>query len=564
MAVPAPVVMEDDAGPDRPSWESTVIRDIMVGRTIGEYKIKRRVGNGGMGIVYEAIHKDIGRRVAIKVLRPELARDAGRMEDLLKEARAANAISHRGLIDIFGFGTIDGLGQYIVMEFLNGTALDEELKTRGRLPEVEAMEILSEALDAVGAAHFAGVVHRDLKPSNIFLASDGSGRRYVKVLDFGLAKQGSKDGRAIAQTRDSVMVGTPEYMAPEQASGTPISASSDIYAMGCVAFEMITGQLVFSGETPMAIAVQHVTAQPPRVRDVAPEVPAVIDELVARMLSKDPAERPSSAAEIREELAQILVQLGAGSVSSGVRGRVSGARASSPPPVSGSMPGNAIDQSARPTGRIAKPRRFLLPVVGVVGLVVAGVAGIVVTRSNGSSVKPLPQTPVVATVAGGDPVVVAGTDPVVVGEDVPVGHSRDVPVAVERVEPTPPTEEKDLRMNPDPIAEAKELVEDPVVNPVKTLGKVERPPVKVVAAAKPPVRFQVVLGDLLKMGRQEIWIDGKLRGHTPGADSSMELPVGAHRVQLKKNNTVTFDETLQFKPKQDKKLRVSADGTFTE
>ncbi|MGZ3461241.1 MAG: serine/threonine-protein kinase, partial [Archangium sp.] len=174
--------------------------DPLVGLKIGEYELRQRIGVGGMGLVYDGIQPLIGKRVAVKVLRPELAAAEEQVARLLAEARAVNAIRHRGIVDIFGFGQVPDGRQYIIMEYLEGVALDAYLAEKGRLPVPEALDILDEVLGALGAAHGAGVVHRDLKPSNIFLVKQPDGSRYVKLLDFGLAKMGLPTGRT-AQTR---------------------------------------------------------------------------------------------------------------------------------------------------------------------------------------------------------------------------------------------------------------------------------------------------------------------------------------------------------------------------
>ncbi|MCY1016822.1 serine/threonine protein kinase [Pyxidicoccus sp. MSG2] len=289
------------------SWEKSVARDVLVGKQLGDYVVKRRIGAGGMGIVYEGEHPVIGRKVAIKILRPDFAEGA-RSRDLASEARAAAAIRHRGIIDIFGFGSIPGLGQYLVMEYLDGAPLDEIIAQRAPMLEVEVVTVLDDLLGALGAAHAAGVIHRDLKPGNVFVVRDGSGNEYVKVLDFGLAKRAEAPNSTTPQTRASMMVGTPEYMAPEQACGQQVGPHTDLYAVGVIAFEMLTRRLPFEGPSPMAIAVHHVRTPPPlpsQYVDLNPE----LESLVMRLLAKTPEERPASAEAVRRELKVILKQL---------------------------------------------------------------------------------------------------------------------------------------------------------------------------------------------------------------------------------------------------------------
>ncbi|HZI13782.1 MAG TPA: serine/threonine-protein kinase [Myxococcus sp.] len=288
-------------------WERSVNRDVMVGKKLADYVVKRRIGAGGMGIVYEGEHPVIGRKVAIKILRPDFA-EGGRARDLASEARAASAIRHRGIIDIFGFGSIPGVGQYLVMEYLDGLPLDEVINQRAPMLETEVVTVLDELLGALEAAHAVGVIHRDLKPGNVFIVRDGSGNESVKVLDFGLAKRSEAPYGSTPQTRQSMMVGTPEYMAPEQACGQQVGPHTDLYAVGVIAFEMLTRRLPFEGESPMAIAVHHVRTPPPPPSTYVELHPA-LESLVLRLLAKDAADRPPSAEAVRRELKGILKQL---------------------------------------------------------------------------------------------------------------------------------------------------------------------------------------------------------------------------------------------------------------
>ncbi|HYO74280.1 MAG TPA: protein kinase [Archangium sp.] len=285
-------------------WESTVRKDIMVGQRIGEYVVRRRIGSGGMGVVYEGEHPVIGRKVAIKIIRPDSS-EGIRARDLVGEARAVSAIRHRGIIDIFGFGTLPGIGQYLVMEYLNGRPLDEVILDRAPMPPSEAIRLILEVLGALSAAHAVGVIHRDLKPGNIFAVLESNGSEYVKVLDFGLAKQGATPNAATPQTRASMIVGTPEYMAPEQACGQPVSPRTDLYAVGIILFEMLTGRLPFRGDSPMHVAIQQVQAQPPAPASLVDGLPPELDALVLRLLAKEPEQRPASAEAVVRELKTI-------------------------------------------------------------------------------------------------------------------------------------------------------------------------------------------------------------------------------------------------------------------
>jgi serine/threonine-protein kinase len=295
---------EDSSEQSGEAWEATVAKDFLVGKQIGEYVVRRRIGNGGMGVVYEGEHPAIGRKVAIKILRPD-ASEGVRSRELLAEARAASAIRHRGIIDIFGFGTLKGVGQYLVMEYLNGRPLDEVIMDQAPMPPGEVIRILDEVLAALSAAHAEGVIHRDLKPGNIFLVRESNGSVYVKVLDFGLAKRSEAPGGNTPQTRASMIVGTPEYMAPEQACGQPVGPRTDLYAVGIIAFEMLTGRMPFQGQSAMEVAMQQVQSPPPAPSSLVPDMAPELEELILRLLAKKPAQRPASAEAVRRELKAI-------------------------------------------------------------------------------------------------------------------------------------------------------------------------------------------------------------------------------------------------------------------
>jgi serine/threonine-protein kinase len=264
--------------------------DPLIGMQLGEYVIQEQIGIGGMGIVYRGEQPLIGKQVAIKVLRPEVGDQSVYVERLLAEARAVNAIRHRGIIDIFSFDQMPDGRQYFVMEYLEGTPLDVWLGGKGALPAQDAIRLADELLDALAAAHRAGVIHRDLKPSNIFLARQPGGGSYVKVLDFGLAKQISS-GPA-QQTLNGLIIGTPEYMAPEQVRGDPVSARTDLYSFGIILFQLLTGQLPFSARVPAEYLVHHLEHAPPDPLELRPGLPPTLAKLVLKLLAKAPEARP--------------------------------------------------------------------------------------------------------------------------------------------------------------------------------------------------------------------------------------------------------------------------------
>ena len=277
----------------------------LTGVKIGEYEISARVGIGGMGAVYEGRQPLIGKRVAVKVLLPTLSNEKELVERFLAEARSVNEIRHRGIVDIFSFGQLPTGEHYFVMEFLEGEAFDKIIKKRSPLGLTDALAWADEMLDALDAAHAAGIIHRDIKPSNLFLVNTGRGKPYVKLLDFGIAKLGALPGESTPQTRASVILGTPDYISPEQARGKPISPQTDLYAIGCVIFEMVTGKRVFKGENTLQTMWMHVEDKPPVPSSLRPDIPPELDDAILWALEKEPSNRPPSAAELKERLAQI-------------------------------------------------------------------------------------------------------------------------------------------------------------------------------------------------------------------------------------------------------------------
>ncbi len=274
-------------------------------KKIGEYEITSRLGVGGMGVVYEGRQPLIGKRVAVKVLMPSFSREKELVDRFIAEARAVNEIRHRGIVDIFGFGQLPDGSHYLVMEYLEGEPFDRMIRRRGPMPIDEVLGLTVEILDALDAAHAAGVIHRDIKPSNLFLVNQGRGRTYVKLLDFGIAKLGVTNNSDNPQTRASVIMGTPDYISPEQARGSAISARTDLYALGVVLFELLTGERPFQAENTLATMWMHVEDQPPKASDIRPDIPPQLDELILWAMEKDPANRPHSAEDMRAHVESI-------------------------------------------------------------------------------------------------------------------------------------------------------------------------------------------------------------------------------------------------------------------
>ncbi len=250
---------------------------IDVGQTIGNYKITAKLGEGGMGVVFLAEHPVIGKKVAMKAIHPELSRNAEVVSRFMIEAKSVNQIGHEHIVDISDFGnTADG-EFYFVMEYLQGQAMAERLKQVTKLPPAQALNIAAQVADALGASHEHGIIHRDLKPENIYLVARGANKDFVKVLDFGLAKlTGRGDEKVSHKTRTGSVMGTPFYMAPEQCEGkASIDHRADIYSLGVILFEMLTGKVPFGGEGYGEIIVKHITMPAPSARSVVPELPRV-------------------------------------------------------------------------------------------------------------------------------------------------------------------------------------------------------------------------------------------------------------------------------------------------
>ena len=268
------------------------------GTPVGDtgYVIDEEIGKGGMGHVYSATHRMIGKRAAIKVLKPDVSRSPIVVERFIQEARAVNQIHHPNIIDIFAFGALEDGRAYHIMDLLIGESLRKRLK-RGPLIPSEAASVIEETALALTAAHEKGFVHRDLKPDNIFLQQREDRWPEVKLLDFGLAKLMPEAGFSPFKTKTGVMLGTPEYMSPEQARGTGVDYRTDIYALGVVMFEIMAGRRPFvSSGDPFATLMMHAEEPPPSLKNFVSDLPEEMVQLVDTMLAKDPASRPSLAA----------------------------------------------------------------------------------------------------------------------------------------------------------------------------------------------------------------------------------------------------------------------------
>ena len=265
---------------------------IAVGQTIGNYTITAKLGEGGMGVVYLAEHPVIGRKVAMKAIHPELSRNPEVVSRFVTEAKAVNQIGNEHIVDIHDFGTTADGDFYFIMEFLQGEALSDRLKREAPLDPERALAIAAQVADALAASHTHGIIHRDLKPENIFLIHKGGSNDFVKVLDFGLAKLTVGDEKVSHKTRTGSVMGTPYYMSPEQCEGRPnIDQRADVYSLGIILFEMMTGKVPFGGEGYGEIIVKHITTSVPSPRAINPRLSLAHEMLLLRALAKNRDER---------------------------------------------------------------------------------------------------------------------------------------------------------------------------------------------------------------------------------------------------------------------------------
>lgn len=276
--------------------------DPLIGAVFSEkYRLEEKLGAGGMCDVYRARHIAIGKEVAVKVLRPELAADPKVVERFEREARAASLVHHPNAITLMDYGTATGNTPFMVMELIVGATLRELLKRHGAMPVERVTGIVNQACAALEAAHSVGVIHRDIKPENI-LVTEYDGRDWVQVVDFGIAKIQEDVNRRAALTGANLIIGTPRYMAPEQAEERPVDARSDIYSLGVVVYEMLAGVPPFAGSTATQLLIAHAVEPPPPLMNHRPDLPPEVAAVVMRALDKDPARRPQSALDFAREL----------------------------------------------------------------------------------------------------------------------------------------------------------------------------------------------------------------------------------------------------------------------
>ena len=277
----------DDAGPD------------LTGRTLADFNVLRRLGSGGMGQVYLAEQLSLKRKVALKILRADLAADPTSLQRFKAEAEAVAKVNHTNIVQVYAFGAIDGL-PYMALEYVEGRNLREFVEKKGPPELLVALSIMRQTAAALQRASEAGIVHRDVKPENILL----NRKAEVKVTDFGLSRC-LGDPQPLHLTQSGVTMGTPQYMSPEQAEGKPLDSRTDIYSFGVTSYFMLAGQPPFDGATAFEVAMKHARDEPPPLASIRPDLPAALCALVHKMMAKDPANRHQTGKELLRDLARI-------------------------------------------------------------------------------------------------------------------------------------------------------------------------------------------------------------------------------------------------------------------
>ncbi|MBX5475390.1 MAG: serine/threonine protein kinase, partial [Thermoleophilia bacterium] len=336
----------------------------MIGEVIaGRYELEALVGSGGMSSVYRAHDRLLDRRVALKILHEHYSNDEEYVERFRREARAVAQLSHPHIVTVIDRGADDGR-QFIVFEYVEGENLKQLVERHGQLPVRRALELAIAVADALAFAHAHGLVHRDVKPQNVLLDVEGE----VKVTDFGIARSLGVD-RGVTQT--GTVLGTSTYISPEQAGGKPVTPATDVYALGVVLWELVTGEVPFPGDNFVAVALRHINEPPPSLLAARPDAPPRLAAAIERALAKDPARRFRSMKDFAAELRACLAELGGGD----------------PEQTLVSMPAAAPKAPARTMRRRARRSRgrLLAAAVVAVAAVAAVVAGVLALGGSGTS-----------------------------------------------------------------------------------------------------------------------------------------------------------------------------------
>jgi serine/threonine-protein kinase len=358
------------------------------GKLLGRYSLAEVVGTGAMGIVFRAHDEVLDRTVAIKLLKDEFASDPATVERFRREALIAASLQHPGIAQVFDFGNENGRS-FIVMEFLDGQDLRSMLASGKQLSVAAAAEIVARAAEALDHAHHAGTVHRDVKPGNIFITHS----QQLKVTDFGIARAADR----APVTRSGTVVGTFQYLSPEQALGVPVSPVSDIYSLGCVLFELLTGRPPFDGDSLAALSMAHVTSPLPRAASINPSVPPELDAVVSKCLAKEPEHRFGSGVEMAAALRR-AASLGTGEALAQELGSLTSPK----PQIGTGAAETAVSASTLDATRVlgaetsTTPRRrrrsrSLRPLVAMAVLAAAIIAAVIIANMQDTSRVTVPQ-----------------------------------------------------------------------------------------------------------------------------------------------------------------------------
>ncbi len=302
--------------------DNTVLRgpknDPWIGKTFADrYIVESVLGLGGMSVVYKAQHKLMNRIVAIKMLHNVLKQDITALERFKLEAQAASSLNHQNVITVYDFGvTADG-EPFFVMDYLEGESLKDLLERKGRLPYDRALALFKQICDGLEAAHKRGIIHRDLKPANVVITKQDDGSELLRLVDFGIAKMMPQAGKADQHlTKTGEVFGSPIYMSPEQCLGKEIDARSDIYALGCLMYETLTGRVPFIGDSFLETMNKHVGENPKPLHEVVPDanIPPELENVISRCMAKKPDDRFATVGELRDTLVYITTAAGSSSI----------------------------------------------------------------------------------------------------------------------------------------------------------------------------------------------------------------------------------------------------------
>ena len=366
----------------------------LVGSIIADrYRVTKKLGEGGMGSVYLAEHVKMGRMSAVKVMNPGMASDPDAISRFNREAANASRINHPNVCAVYDFGETSDGTIYLAMEFIEGPSLSKVIEDLGALPAARAADITRQAADALAVAHDMGIVHRDLKPDNIMIARNRDGSDCVKVVDFGIAKAGNAENQKVTKT--GMVVGTPEYMSPEQLAGDKLDGRSDTYSLALVAFNMLTGKLPFPAETLQESMILRLTDRPKTLAEMKPDVswPPAVEAVLDRALARSAADRYQSASEFGRALQSAVMSMpdaAATSAHTAVIGRVSSPKAAAPKtaPIPATRVNTPTPHASAPSVPEKKRSRVGLMAATIVAIGVLGVGGYVVLGDKNGQATP--------------------------------------------------------------------------------------------------------------------------------------------------------------------------------